>query len=77
MNLPAADKLREAVSGGQALTKAVHDATGIEPRAKCAPWVCDPNFWFPEGQPAVAYGADDVEQGIYEVDEYIPNAKAH
>jgi acetylornithine deacetylase len=54
---------------------AAHEAvTGEVPRRETSPFVCDANFWFPQGQPSLVYGVGDPGWGIHGTDEHLPVA---
>jgi acetylornithine deacetylase len=54
---------------------AAHEAvTGDVPRRETSPFVCDANFWFPQGQPSLVYGVGDPSWGIHGTNEFLPVA---
>lgn len=54
---------------------AAHEAvTGQVPVRETSPFVCDANFWFPQGQPSLVYGVGDPSWGIHGTDEHLPVA---
>ncbi len=43
-------------------------------RDRTSPFVCDANFWFPQGQPSLVFGVGDPSWGIHGTDEHLPVA---
>jgi acetylornithine deacetylase/succinyl-diaminopimelate desuccinylase-like protein len=37
-----------------------------------SPFVCDANFWFPQGQPSLIFGVGDPSWGIHGTNEFLP-----
>lgn len=60
-----------AVTTIQAAMEAV---SGETPALATSPFVCDANFWFPRGQPALVFGVGDPSRGIHGTDEHLPIA---
>ncbi|MCC6312467.1 MAG: ArgE/DapE family deacylase [Thermomicrobiales bacterium] len=56
------------------IMNAVERVTGETPVRETSPFVCDANFWFPEGQPSLVYGVGDPSWGIHGTDEFLPVA---
>lgn len=78
LELPFMGLLKEPVNmpwdhpGVEAISTATAETLGFTPARETAPWVCDANFWFPRGQPSVAFGPGDATWGIHGTNEFIP-----
>lgn len=48
------------------------ETLGFVPSKATSPWVCDANFWFPRGQPSLAFGPGDATWGIHGTNEFVP-----
>ena len=56
------------------IVEAMEAVTGEVPVRETSPFVCDANFWFPEGQPCLVFGVGDPSWGIHGTDEHLPIA---
>jgi acetylornithine deacetylase/succinyl-diaminopimelate desuccinylase family protein len=55
-----------------AIQAAMTRATGETPEVTISPFVCDANFWFPQGQPSLVFGVGDPSWGIHGANEHLP-----
>jgi acetylornithine deacetylase len=55
-----------------AIQTAMTRATGETPEVTISPFVCDANFWFPQGQPSLVFGVGDPSWGIHGANEHLP-----
>ncbi len=60
--------------GVSAISAAMERVAGRTPMRETSPFVCDANFWFPNGQPCLVFGLGDPSWGIHGTDEYLPVA---
>ncbi len=57
-----------------AIQTAMQAVTGETPDVTISPFVCDANFWFPQGQPSLVFGVGDPSWGIHGANEHLPVA---
>jgi acetylornithine deacetylase/succinyl-diaminopimelate desuccinylase family protein len=55
-----------------AIQNAMEQVTGERPKPTISPFVCDANFWFPEGQPCLVFGIGDPSWGCHGTNEFLP-----
>lgn len=56
------------------IVDAMKQVTGVTPARQTSPFVCDANFWFPQGQPCLVFGVGDPSWGIHGTNEHLPVA---
>jgi len=56
------------------ISETMEAVTGERPVVETSPFVCDANFWFPEGQPSLVFGVGDPSWGIHGTNEFLPVA---
>jgi len=56
------------------IVETMEQVTGERPVVETSPFVCDANFWFPEGQPSLVFGVGDPSWGIHGTNEFLPVA---
>ncbi len=54
------------------IQSAMQQVTGQTTTVTISPFVCDANFWFPQGQPSLVFGVGDPSWGIHGTNEYLP-----
>ena len=58
--------------GVTAVVEAAAAVLGERPSVELSPFVCDANFWFPQGQPCLVFGLGDTSWGIHGTNEKLP-----
>lgn len=78
LEIPWNDLLKEPVNvspdheGCVTLGNALSLVTGKQPEFKCSPFVCDANFWYPQGQDTIVFGPGDITMGAHGPNEFVP-----
>lgn len=60
--------------GVVAIRSATQFVTGEDATVTISPFVCDANFWFPQGQDCLVFGVGDPSWGIHGTNEHLPVA---